>query len=376
MKARGLVLRLHILVGGLTGGLLLLLSVSGALLVFRSEIDDTLHGSPAPGAPGGAPVALQALLDAARRRHPTFEVTGLALPDDSRRAARVGMTDPSGGELEVLIDPHTGAVLASHWAARSPLHALRVLHTELYLGPRGAGVVGALGLWLLLQGTTGLYLWRPFLRRPAWGFTVRWRRRLPVVTYDLHKTLGAASLAFNIPIALTGALLGFAALAGPAAWGVRTPPASTAPPGLGPLSLDTIARQADRALPAGRLVSVDLRRAHEGVVAVRKRLPGDLDPRGGSAVWIDRSGGQVLGVHDVRRARVGERLWSLVTTVHYGDFAGMPSKALYLAGGLASAALVLTGYATWLTRPRSRASQGAGERLPALSGDGAGRPMS
>ena len=110
------------------------------------------------------------------------------------------------------IDPRCGRIVSSSWAERSPLHALGLFHTELYLGTRGRALVGIFGLWLMLQGITGLYLWWPLMRRPRWGFTIRGARPWPVVGRDLHKALGAASLVFHLPIAATGALLGIVAL--------------------------------------------------------------------------------------------------------------------------------------------------------------------
>ena len=115
----------------------------------------------------------------------------------------------------MLLDPASARVLASRWLERSPLHALHALHTELYLGGRGRVAVGALGLLLVLQGATGLFLWWPFTRRLPRGFTIRRGRRWRVLGYDLHKVIGIASLAFHVPVALTGALLALSTGAGP-----------------------------------------------------------------------------------------------------------------------------------------------------------------
>lgn len=353
MKARSLVLRLHLLIGLSTGGLLLLLGSSGAVLVFRSEIDEAFR-APVQTAATGAPVTLQALVDAARRRHPVFRPTGLVLPEHDGRPARVGMVDSLGGDLEVLVDPHTGEVLGSRWVERSPLHALRLLHAELYMGPRGSVAVGLLGVWLLVQGVTGLYLWWPFVSRPGRGFAIRWSRPWPVVGYDLHRAVGVLSLLFNVPVALTGVLLGLAALAPPAPGLVPPPLASGARPGLVPLPLDAVARRADTVLPGGRLVSLRLSGDGEGVALVRKRMPGDLDPRGSSLVLVDPYGGRILGVSDARQARWARYLWPLVTRLHFGDFGGIVSKALYAVGGLTYSVLVVTGYVVWLSRPRAR----------------------
>jgi len=307
-KGRATVLRLHLAVALLAGAGLLLVSVSGAALVFRPELDDAVFGGPVRVAPGGGRAPLQALLAAGQAAHPGLTPVSLARPERDDRPARLRLERPGGEIVEVLLDPGSARVLGSRWLERSPLHALRALHTELYLGGRGRLVVGALGLLLVLQGATGLFLWWPFTRRLPRGFTIRRGRRWRVVGYDLHKVIGIASLAFHVPVALTGALLALSAGAGP---------------------------------------------ARSGAVEVRER--------DGSVAWLDRGSGAVTVAHDPRRP--GERLWALVAALHEGRFAGLASRWLYVAGGLTPVALALTGLGIRLGRPR---------RPPLPSGERAG----
>ena len=166
MRVRALAVRLHFFVGTITGVALIVLGLSGAVLVFRPELEGAWSAARAPASSAAPLVSLQALGEAASRRHPGFIVTDLLLPDDRTAAARVRMLDQAGGQVEVLVDPHAGEALGSFWLERSPLYALRRLHAELYMGSRGAAAVGALGLWLLLQGLTGLCLSWPLMRRP------------------------------------------------------------------------------------------------------------------------------------------------------------------------------------------------------------------
>ena len=214
------------------------------------------------------------------------------------------------------------------------------------MGARGSIVVGAFGLLLLFQGLTGLYLWWPLMNRPRWGFAIRWSRPWVVVGYDLHKALGAASLAFHLPIAATGALLGLAALVPEA---VHEEPALARMPARPPLPLDALAREAERALPGGRLSA--FRFAGDSVV-VTMRMPGELDVRGASVVVLGASDGRVVSVIDGRQAPWATRVWTVAKAVHIGDFGGTPVRALYVLGGLASVGLSLSGYVLALARAR------------------------
>src|SRR2546422_7147081 len=96
MRVRALALRLHLLVGVLTGAALLVLGLSGAVLVLRPDFESSQSAGPTPAPSGGSAPSLDALLEAARRRHPGFLVTSLSLPAGSA-VARVGMLDTAGG---------------------------------------------------------------------------------------------------------------------------------------------------------------------------------------------------------------------------------------------------------------------------------------
>ena len=306
-RGRATVLRLHLGVALLAGAGLLLASVSGAALVFRPELDEAVFGGPVRVPPGRDRAPLPALLDAGQAAHPGLIPASLALPEQEGRPARLRLARPGGETVEVLLDPGSARVLASHLLERSPLHALRALHTELYLGERGRVVVGALGVLLVLQGATGLFLWWPFTRRPSRGFTIRRGRPWRVVGFDAHKVIGIASLGFHVPVACTGALLAL------------SPGAAAAPAG-----------------------AVEVREAD------------------GRVAWLDRQTGAVTIVPDLRQP--GARLRALATALHEGRFGGLPSRWLYVAGGLTPVALALTGLGIWLGRPRSRHPLHSGER--------------
>ena len=300
-KGRATVLRLHLTVALLAGAGLLLVSVSGAVLVFRPELDDVVFGGPVRVARGGVGAPLPALLDAGQAAHPGMTPVSLTRPVRDGLPARLTLEGPGREIVEVLLDPSSARVLGSRWLERSPLHALRALHTELYLGGRGRLVVGALGLLLVLQGATGLFLWWPFTRRLPRGFTIRRGRRWRVVGYDLHKVIGIASLAFHVPVALTGAVLALS-------------------PGAGPARSDAV----------------------------------EVRERDGSVARLDRQTGAVTIVRDPRQP--GARLWALAATLHEGRFGGLPSRWLYVAGGLTPAALAITGLGIWLGRPAERSA--------------------
>ena len=83
---------------------------------------------------------------------------------------------------------------------RSIVAPFRSLHASFHAGRPGAAVVGCLGLLLVAEGVTGLWLYGGArTRRPP--------------AQRIHRVLGGISLVFAAIVGLTGALLAFAAVA-------------------------------------------------------------------------------------------------------------------------------------------------------------------
>ena len=73
-------------------------------------------------------------------------------------------------------------------------------------------LVGFFGLTLLLSTLTGLLIYARFIKGVKW-WRVRRGRGPQVSSSDWHKLIGILSLAFNLVIAVTGAVLGLENLA-------------------------------------------------------------------------------------------------------------------------------------------------------------------
>jgi uncharacterized iron-regulated membrane protein len=88
-----------------------------------------------------------------------------------------------------------------HLPERSPVVVLRSLHASLHAGRVGTVIVGGLGLALVAESVTGLWLYGPAVRH-------RPRSRA------IHRILGAVSLAFAGIVGLSGVALTVAAFMG------------------------------------------------------------------------------------------------------------------------------------------------------------------
>jgi uncharacterized iron-regulated membrane protein len=324
---RRLAIRVHAWTGLLVGPLVVVLGLSGATLVFRPELDALLTGSPALAAVASTP-SLDAVLRAALLVHPGGEARVLRIPIDGRRPYRVEVMR-GAQRIDVDVDPSTLRILASRAPERSVFAAVHALHAALHAGRIGAVIVGLLGVWLVLEGLSGVC---------AYGAAVKptpsMLRR--VSSRTVHRVLGALSVAVGILLGVTGALLALGSAV--------TTPLSGAPVSSRPSleRLDAAAARVAAAAPGARIVA--MLAEPDGSVRVDVRRANGAPGR----LRIARAGGAVSLPPAPAAA------WDVVRRPHAGDFAGWLSRGLYAAVGLALAVLAMTGFVIAVRRQSSK----------------------
>ncbi|MDF2602997.1 MAG: hypothetical protein K0R56_359 [Sphingomonas sp.] len=349
------------------GLLFAVLGLTGSALVFYTGIDAALHPAIQVDQDGPAPALNSPTWDralATGRAHWhdahgkwTLEVTGAggAIPARYYPASYLGHhTDrmmvwfSSDGSRIIRAEPWGGYLMS--W--------LYQLHMALLAGEFGGKVVGWSGVIMLALLISGVLAWWP---RGSWRKAIAFKRDAAPIRQlrDLHKLAGLWSAALLSLLVATGVLLGLPAvtqaLLRPSAVQV---PKSTGDPA-GRISIARAFAVAHRALPDGRIVFVDVPAAHDATIRVRLQMPGDPHRRfPGSYVFIDQSSGQVLGVHDVRRAGTGAAITSWVRTLHDGTVGGLPTRILAVLLGLIPTLLFATGILHWLRRRRSAHTAG------------------
>lgn len=341
---------LHSWAGIVTGVLLFVVCFSGAILVFKHEIDRWANASlPLPPL-SGKPASVDSVLESVARTYPGSRPEAVDLPDSVNSAYYVFLRDAAGARLKIAARSDTGAVVAP---VESQLgQFVRMLHVFLFFGPRW--IVGALGVVMLVMIGTGFFIHRKILKEL---FTLRWGHGFRLITADLHNALGVWGLVFHVVIAFTGAWLGLAPLFERAATFVN---------GASPAE-KKMARKA--AVPAAQMVSVDrllesARVAIPGLeprrIALRNwgrsdataRVQGGLNDHLASTAMVVLSGvsGEVRERHDPRERGFWSQVNGVMEPLHFGDFGGLWLKWLYFLLGMSPAILSLSGTLMWFAR--------------------------
>ncbi|QVM83269.1 PepSY-associated TM helix domain-containing protein [Novosphingobium decolorationis] len=346
----------HAALGLLTGALLYLVCLSGALAVFQQDLQRWEEPSAAEMT-SISPAAVQRAIEG------TLERQGKATDH-----AFVHM--PTRGLPRTIVTTDNGAnyVDAQGNYDRAEAHAWTqfVLYLHYYLNlPAfwGIMVTGALGAMLVAAVVTGV-LAHPRIFRDA--FRMRLRAQPQLARADLHNRFGVWLLPFIAALGFTGAVIGLGQLVFYTAAQERHggnleeafAPIFGEHPAHDPAPAP-VAR-ADRALEWMAQNHPDLFVSYVTIeetatagqqISVLAEHPRRLIY--GENYLFDGAGNfkKALGLAD---GALGQQAAASVYKLHFGTYGGIPVELAYLVFGLALCAIISTGTTLWLMKRRAR----------------------
>jgi uncharacterized iron-regulated membrane protein len=383
---------IHGWAGAVLGLLLYAVIVTGTAAVFANEIKAWSGGLLGTSEPLGQPLnALLARLEAETPERFREDLSLRATPagnvwaffhadekvDGVRRERGILYTIAPDGRIIARAEGY-----GNELAAGDPFTALGRfyvdLHVRLHLpNPWGLIVTGILGLAMLVAAVSGILMHRHLFRDI---FTLRGGGRL-VGLRDLHSVAGTWTLPHAFVLAFTGAYLSFTiAVALPMLAkiafkgdvremvttlnGLRVVDARPA----APANLDDVLADARERADAPLLFAAfeNRGRADARITVFPAPKHGEL-----SALRLIYNGatGELIRARPIlgTTSSLGASLLGLVGPVHFGNFAGWWSRAVWFALGAASAYVTWSGLTLWVTR---RAGWRALGRMTAWVGGG------
>jgi uncharacterized iron-regulated membrane protein len=195
--------RWHFYAGLLVIPFVLILSVTGALYLFKPQVERweerAWRGLPTAGAAGP-----DAQRDAALKAFPGARFHAYRVPQAPGDAALVHLALAGGAEMrDVFVSPR-GEVLGALDPERRPMRVVQRIHGELLLGSRGSWLVELAASWTIVMILTGLYLWWPRGRGLAGVAWPRLRQGRQALWRDLHAVTGFWVAGLALALLATG----------------------------------------------------------------------------------------------------------------------------------------------------------------------------
>lgn len=202
--------QVHLWTGLGVGLYVVVISLTGSVLVYRSELRQRFDPQPRPVSVVGSRLSPDALIAATRQVFPEAEIEVWTEPDDPSLAVTMSVEDGGNGRDLLLFDPYTGAYLGNSLPVGWRLTTWTLdLHDNLLGGDTGRTVNGVGALLLAVLSLTGLVIWWPGIDGWRRALVVDWRANWRRVNWSVHSAFGFWTMLFIFMWAFTGIYLAF-----------------------------------------------------------------------------------------------------------------------------------------------------------------------
>jgi uncharacterized iron-regulated membrane protein len=356
-------LSLHRYLGLLVGLVVIVISLTGAILVFENEIDQILYPALWHVAPHGSPLPLNALIESVRAVHPEDRLEWIDIdtsPDNSYVMHTIS-------RRQIFVNPYSAEILGERDYDKTFFGMIFFLHRTLLAGEVGRTVVGVTTLVVVFLLVTGLYLWWPrAFGRLKPSLYIKWTNGERRLTYDLHNVLGFYASWYVIVIAVTGLVWSFPVVNDAIFWLTDSPPPpwksaprSKAAAGTAPFSADEALHAAALALPGAHATEIILPQQPDDPYAIVKRFPRRGNPNAQSQIYVDQYGGAVLAVERYEELSLGATIRLLVYPIHVGTVFGLPTQILAFLVSMVIPLSAVTGFFLWWRKRTPSRGSGA-----------------
>ena len=335
-------------IAGLTSGLfILLMSISGAALVFHEDVDRTQAPSVADFS--NTAYSVDKSYAALQQHYPTAQINNCVLPLGLTGAIAFTIYDSSyktgTAPLQVFLEPQHGNILKARGSNDTVMSWLSKFHNSFHLGKTGEWLLGFFALIFLVSIITGLVLFRKNI------VAVLLFKKAVYKKNNLHQLIGVYALLFNLMIAVTGF------------WMQRyifkkefyavdnyTPVLKTSPS----LSFkfDSAYTKVKKQYTDFTAYVIYFAQSNKGKTAVYGSRSSNAyihSKKFADAIFLD-SAGSIAKTRFVNEISDNDRYDITNSQLHMGRFGGMGIKIIYFFFGLSGALLSITGFLLWWRR--------------------------
>ena len=334
---------------------LLLISLTGSILVFKSEIDSLLMPEKLQvnAANTAERLPLDTLIRSVKSAHPNFEVGTWELFDDKQRSdAAYIIQHKSNDWFKVYVNQYTGDPLSTPVGLHSDFTDwLLDLHFTLLLHDAGIAVGFVVSCILLFLAGSGLIIYRKFWHR---FFTLRWQSAKRILFSDMHKMLGIIASPILLILAITGGYWNITELIHEFTDHAHDDiPSQVAPRYNEQLSIQRLHDKAKTRINDFTPTYLVLPYEDGMQITFFGDVPTNnpLNSEYASTVTFDSQTGEWVHQQDVRNNTTSAVIIDSFRKLHFGDFAGLLSKVVWSILGLSPLLLGFTGgYLFYKTR--------------------------
>lgn len=379
--------KLHLWLGLGIGFLIFIISITGALYVFKDEIENATrkdviyHNEQNIDQKQILPIRTleKAVVAQVKEKYPVHWVN---IPIDKKMSYLFYWYehDPKGwnyfDEFPIYkvayVNPYNGKVLGTYDEKNGFFQIVKMIHWSFLLKQSwGTYVVGIPVLIFVFMLISGIILWWPKNKAARkqrfsfkWKNVQNWKRK----NYDLHNVLGFYASVFALIFSITGLFYAFLFVqssiyftfsGGKTAYPDFSSITTKAPIELRTEgTLDKISNTVKAKYPDSYNFSIDLGHEHmddhehPNFEVYVKHL--SYSYHKSSSLIFDENSGELLHTHDMKDKNFGEKTVGANYDIHVGSILGLPTKIIAFIVSLICASLPVTGFMIWWGRRKKK----------------------
>ena len=341
---------IHSTAGLVSGLFILLMSLSGAVLVFHNEMDSIQK--PAVEPKSFSITTVDRCYSTIQKQYPRAQISNCVLPENSMHPFSFFIYDSSYKSgtkaMEVFLHPQTADVLKTRGASDNLASWLSKFHNSFHLGKKGEWLLGFFALVFLLSIITGFILFRKKIS------AVLLFRRSAYKKNNLHQIIGVWALVFNLMIAVTGFWMQRYVFKKEFYASYNYTPVLKASP---PLSFrfDSAYSAIKKQYPDFTAAVIYFAQSNSGKTAVYGSRASNAyihSKKFADAIMLDSAGG-IAKTRLINENSAYDKYDIINSQLHMGKYGGWGIKIIYFIFGLTGALLSITGFLLWWRRRRT-----------------------
>jgi uncharacterized iron-regulated membrane protein len=348
---KNLILSIHATAGLVSGFFILLMSLSGATLVFHEDVDQLQ--APAIESFSNSAYSVDKSYVALQQDYPRAQISNCVLPYGLTRTIRFTIYDPSykGGKaaLNIFQNPQTTGIVKASGSDTRFISWLSKFHNSFHLSKTGEWLLGFFALIFLLSLITGLILFRKNI------IAVLLFRKTVFRNNNLHQIIGVYALVFNLMIAITGFWMQRYVFKKEFYAADNYTPVLKTSPAL-PFNFDSAYTAVKKHYPDFTTHVIYFAQSNAGKTAIYGSRSSNAyihSKKMADAIFLDSAGG-IANTRFINEISDDDRYDIINSQLHMGRFGGAGIKIIYFVFGLSGALLSITGFLLWLRRRKRK----------------------
>lgn len=279
-----------------------------------------------------------------------------------------------GNNSQAFMNPYTGELISLYTHRNSFFYTAFATHRWLLNEDIGKVIVGVSTIFFLFILLTGIILWWPknkkiLKQRLTLKFDGSWKR----INHDLHIVIGFYTAIFLFAFAFTGLAWSFKwfnegiYLVTGSESKPPEPPVSNVTEGAKPISFDQAYAIARQELPDVEFYSISLPKEPEDAISVNVLPKNAVHERANTQLFLDQYSGKVLQTVRFEDKNLGQRVRATFYPVHVGSIGGLPGRIIAFISCVAGFTFPITGIIMWLNRLQKKKKKQISRKTLAVS---------